>query len=275
MSLPPEDITDQELFLKLLERPCPAEIIDWPSKDLKIKVRVEVQRQNEIDDARLRAQKWVDKEAGKAQVSQGLLTSEVVADRVACELLSRAIKRDTPIPGTEERDAPRYPYIFADADAVRKALLPDELSILWNAYQLTQYRYGPYEDSVQSVEERNAWVAKLAKGGDAGPLLRLPLPHLLRATATLAAERYVLCAVLSGLLPTLPECWASALRNLGTGIGSSTYPPVKCTDQGGLEIDWEGFELEEPETQPKDYIDVLEIAKDIVRDNRLAALEPE
>lgn len=217
MSGPPEDVTDQELFLKLTERPRPSEVIDWPSKSVKQKVRIEVQHVREIRGARTRAQRWFEAGGHKDQEAQGLVLREIMADRIACEILARAIKHEKPIAGTEDDECPRYPFIFKDADAVEAALLPDELKILWDAYQLTQYKYGPYEDSVQTLEERNAWVAKLARGGDAAPLLRLPLPHLLRATASLAAERHVLCAVMSGLLPMLPESWASALGTLGFG----------------------------------------------------------
>jgi hypothetical protein len=275
MVMPPEDVSDEDLFRALLKRPAPSEVIDWPGHDRPgWKIRIEVLRKHQVDDCRERAQRWWDAGHGKAQEKQGLLTNEIIADRVAGEILACAVTRPKPIEGTEERGAPQYPKIFPNADGVRQALFEDELHVLWQAYQLTQYKYGPYEDTITTLEERNAWVEKLSRGGNAYPLLRLPLPQLQKLTASLSAERCVLCGVLASLLPELPQPWASAIENLGIGIGSSSTPAVRLTEQGGLTIEWP--EEEQPlALPPKDYIDVREMAEDIVREARLEALTTE
>lgn len=267
--IPSTDVSSEDLFRALIARPAPAEIIDWPGRDRPDwKVRIEVLRKQQVDDCRERVQRWWDQGRGKTQEQQGLLTQEIIADRVACEILSCAVTRAKPIEGTEERGSPQYPRIFPDADGVRKALLEDEVEVLWQAYKLTQYKYGPFEDTITTQDERNAWVEKLARGANAYPLLQLPLPQLAKLTASLAAEKCVLCGALGSLLNELPASWASALTSLGIGIGSSTMPVVRCSDPGGLTIDWP--EERTPQLPaPKQYINVREMAEDIVRDTRL------
>lgn len=277
MSGPPEDIEDKELFRRLMERPKPADEIDWPSRDIRMRVRVEVQRVDEIEAAHQRVQRWVDQKGYKAQVQQGMPINDVISDRVACEILSQSIKRPKPIQGPDGVDLEphqiRYPRIFKDADDVRKALFPDEVSVLWNAYQLVQYKFGPHEGSVKTAEELNEWVKRLAEGAKEYPLLRTPLPQLLEVTLSLAARVYSLSAVLDTLLPQLPESWASALTNSAFGIGSSFWPAAKCTESG-LSIDAPSGETEPAEMpSQREYIDVAEIARSMVRDARATAIE--
>ncbi len=275
MSFPPEDVSPEDLFKYLLERPAPADVIAWPGKDRAFNVRIEVQRQEEIDNCRKRADKWAKDGGADAQAQQGLLMKEILADRVACELLAVSVKYTKPIKGSEENGQIRYPRIFQSADAVRQALFSDEVTVLWDAYRLAQFKYGPTEETVTTAEERNAWVKKLAKGGDASPFLRLALPQQLAMTASLAAEKLLLSGVLRSLSASLPECWTSALARLPFDIFSSGWPAVSCTPEDGLKVDWES--IPEPELPPIDrsYIDVREIAQDMLREARLAELTPE
>lgn len=275
MSLPPEDVSDEDLFRKLLERPAPSEVYDWPGRNREFKIRMEVLRTEDRHNCQLKAQHWWDEGSGKTQEQQGLLAREIMADRVACEILAKCVTRTKPIEGTEERGATAYARVFPNADGVRKALFDKELQALWNCYLLLEHKYAPGEDGPLTAEERNAWVKKLAKGGDCSPFLRMPLPQQLTMTASLAAEKLVLSGVLRSLSTSLPECWVSALARLPFDIFSSGWPAVSCTPEAGLTLEWDT--VPEPELPPIDrsYIDVREIAQDLVREASLAALTPD
>ena len=220
-----------------MEAPRPSEVIDWPRKvdagDGRMvplaRVRVRVLNQRDIDEARLRAHVWLkEKRRMKAEDMHTLGVREVLADATAREVLCRAIVMENPIEGTEETGYPRYARIFTQAEQLED-LTPDELVCLFNAYQLTQEKYGPYEGNLVDETEVSAWIERLAKGAALSPLALASSPQLARLSTSLAERAYTLSRILESLLPSLDESLVAALSNLDIGTGFFTEPASTST----------------------------------------------
>ncbi len=188
MAGPPKDIAPSELFLKLLECPRPTEVINYPRKDPATgeaigKIRIQVLTQEEHDRARIAAHRTMKAQGFDKDDLAGATMQEVLGDSVARELLAMACLMAD---GVElEDDKQTYGRVFRDAGDLKK-LGSDEIAVLFNAYMLVQAKYGPFESSVSSAADVDAWVTRLMEGGSSFLLLQLPLPALVELTWLLA-----------------------------------------------------------------------------------------
>lgn len=231
--MPPKDVPASELFMKLLEMPRPNEIFDFPRKDeLGIpvgKVRMQTLTSIEHDRAREAAHKAVKARGYSVEELSAPTIKEVLGDAVAKELIAMACLTERNF-GSEER--PTYGRIFRNA-ADLDALTSDEILILWNSYQLVQYKYGPIERNLDQ-EEFNAWVRRLGEGGAEFPLLRLALPQLVILAQSLGAKLCTLFRILESQREALPTSLAAQLADFSMGTGWSGTP-VDSSDLDGSE----------------------------------------
>lgn len=225
---PPNDIEPSELWLKLCE-PTPSEVVDFPRKDRKGnpvgKVRIKVLRMEDHNRARLLATKALKESAkqfGIGELDKNELESEsvreVLGDLIAHELLCMACLSDKEQPGLEDKDGnPTYAKIFHNPSAIRSTLTADETLVLFNAYRLVQYKYGPFERTITDDGDTEAWIQRLKEGGSAFPLLALPLPQLAELTYCLSEKISLVCHILESQLSILPDTLVSDLKNCFTG----------------------------------------------------------
>ncbi len=101
--------------------------------------------------------------------------------------------------GEDER--PVYGRVFRDAGDLKK-LGSDEIAVLFNSYLVTQAKYGPFESSVSTAEDVDAWVNRLVEGGSSFLLLQLPLPALVELTWLLAQRVSTLSGSKESLTPS-------------------------------------------------------------------------
>lgn len=225
--LPPTDIPPSELFRKLLERPRPSQLVDFPAASdfLVGRLRIQVLMHHEHDEVRETVQRYyTEKKKLSAEEQKSPLWAEVIADHTAAELLSRACVQEHPIPAPEG-EPQVYPKVFADGLQVKKVVTSDELTVLWTLYQMIQRRFGPYEGLIASPEELNAWIEKLAVGASAFPLSQLSWHHLVDLAMQLAARAYECSGYLLSLRSSWPPSLAASLERLDIGSFSSGEPP--------------------------------------------------
>lgn len=212
---PPKDVPPSELFLKLMERPVPSEVLDFPAKmpggTPLPRIRILVLRMDQHDDCRIRAREYLK---SKRKLTDGDLAThmggEILGDAVARELLAVAVVTEEQI-GTDNLGAPVYGRVFRGAEDVNR-LTADEIVILFNAYLVVQHKWGPFEVFAGTKEEQDAWISRLQEGAAALPLLDLPLPRLVDLLSSLAGRIYSLSHILGSQLESLPTTLASALE---------------------------------------------------------------
>lgn len=223
---PPKDVEPSELFLKLLE-PQPAEVIDFPRKGHDGKpisqIRIRVLSQEEHDSARIRAFSSLKAKGFSPDDLQDIGMREVVGDRVAKELIAIACTEATSNLDDAATGQPIYARVFHSADDVGK-LRAHEVSVLFNAYILVQDKWGPREHDT----DVDAWVNRLAEGGNAFPLLSLDLPDLVELATSLAERVSTICHVLGSQWSTLPSTCQSDLERYCMGIGSWCEQQENC-----------------------------------------------
>lgn len=222
---PPVDIQPSELWLKLCE-PIPSEVVDFPRKDRKGnpigKVRIQVLRMEDHNKARLvatKALKIAAKEAGIGELDKNELETdavrEVLGDLIAHELLCMACLTDEK-QLDDENGNPVYGRVFGKPSQIREALTADETLVLFNAYRLVQFKYGPFEKTITEDGDIEAWISRLKEGGSEFPLLALPLPQLVGLTFALSEKISSLCHILAFHQSNLPDTLISDLRNCFT-----------------------------------------------------------
>jgi hypothetical protein len=216
---PPEDVSASELWLKLCE-PLPSEVIDFPRKDRDGKpvgkIRIQVLTMEDHNKARLLATKSLKESAKEFGIGQPDMeneaTKEVLGDMIAHELLCLACVTENSQTHLETDGQPVYARIFASPAQIRKALTADETLVLFNAYRLVQYKYGPFERTMEDGDV-DAWIERLRSGGSAFPLLALPLPQLAELTYSLAEKMSMLSRTLGSQWSSLPDTLKSSLEN--------------------------------------------------------------
>jgi len=225
MAGPPKDVPARALWLKLRETPRPSEVVDFPRMgpdgQAISKVRIQVLTQEEHDRARLIAHDVVKRKhgLGEQEINSAVIQDGVYADAVAREVLAMAVVSAEPIPGTENNATPTYAREFTDGTEIGKVLYSDELAILFNAYVVTQHKFGPTESTVSSREEVTAWVQRLKEGGAAYPLLSLSWQALAELAMQLGARSWSLSSILESQFSSLPSSTQSLLATLGIGNG--------------------------------------------------------
>lgn len=240
MSLPPNDVSARDLWLKLCETPAPSEVIDFPRKgsDGKPvgKLRIQVLSMGDHDEARLRAHAALKDRKLTPQDLDGVTVREVYADRVARELLAMACCTVDPIKGSDGV----YGKVFPDAEKIGAKLTADEISVLFAAYLSIQSKYGPMESDIESPEELNAWIKRLAEGGSAVPLAQLPSQACQRLALSLAERAYSLSVILDGLCSSSPGIGASIPAEFAIGTGYFGAQPSSSIETGGATCPSEG-----------------------------------
>ncbi len=218
MAAPPDDVTPEELFLKLTEA-RPSAIIDWPTKekvrpkDRPAKVRVMVLPGIEHERAGMEGrQQFKARYNLTADDMKDPSVERLVADAAAREIIAACVYHVRPFPGSEnEPGGARYPRMFRDAGHVNE-LSAHEIAVLFRAYQLTQETFGPYEGGSMDRAEAELWLRRLVEGGSAFPLLSLPLPQLVALSSSWAEKICGLCGVLASQWPSLPPTLKSDLQ---------------------------------------------------------------
>jgi hypothetical protein len=253
MAAPPDDISAAELYLKLSESK-PSEVFDFPNaKGIRTalrRVRIQVLSMKEHEQARVMAHRRL-KEAYKLKEEDmtGITMREVAGDAVARELLAIACRYEKPMHGTEDNaDGPSYPRMFRDAEHVGQ-LTANEVLVLFNAYLLTQEKYGPFERGINSQEDVDKWIKRIEEGGSEFPLLSLSLPQLVQLTSLLGGRVSSLYRILATQWGSLPDSLRSALQSFSEGILSFGSAP-EDTIETGLESSPEDvmFASEQPLT---------------------------
>jgi hypothetical protein len=221
---PPEDVSPSDLWAKLAE-PRPSQVVDFPRRDAKGaaigKVRIQVLRMEDHDTARIRAHESLKR---KAQF-QGLQKLEaadmespamqaVLGDLSAREILCLACLSDKPTPDTADSDAPFYPRLFKDPDALASRVTADEMAVLFSAYQMVQRNFGPFEKTFLTKEDLDAWIVRLMEAlekEDPLAIARLSLPQLVEVITSLSVRLYGSSAILRSQWSSLPSTLASGL----------------------------------------------------------------
>lgn len=213
--LPPTDISARELFLKLIERPYPSEVVPFPRLDADGKpicnVRIRVLAFETHEQAQLRAEKRIRERYSPEEYAHAVSTDtlkQIIGDAVTAEILAEAVVAVDPEPGSEP---PRYARLFRNADEVR-SLTTDEVSILFSMYLMVQARFGPYESTFRSPEEIDAWVQRIEEGASAYPLALIGSRQRDELLCLLAGR--VSCVL--RLLASPRENWPTLLESLRT-----------------------------------------------------------
>lgn len=231
--LPPNDVTASELFLKLMEKPRPSVVVDFPRIDHVsgkpiAQVRVTVLSHEQHDHARRAAHAALKQKGYSNEDLQSPIFAEITGDAVARELLARATVEVNPIPGSDP-DKPSYARIFRDADDLSKALSADELMLLFNYYLHAQYKFGPM-DKWLDADEVDAWVYRLSQGAGEHSFLALSSVRQVGLLQSLVERISGIYQLLASRSESLPSSLRSDLESFSTAIFSSFVPPADTTE---------------------------------------------
>ena len=258
MAGPPNDVVPSELWRKLSETPKPSEVIDFPRRDMRgrpiDRIRIQVLTMSEHDEARLRAHNWLKDRGIPTEEFDGPTIREVYGDAVARELLAMACVTEDPVKGTEERSVPLYGRLFRTGKDL-EILTADEVLVLFTAYEMAQHKYGPYEGSIRSDDDVNAWTKRLVEGASAFPLAQRNWHQLVELIMSLSERAYCLSVLLESQLSTLPPTLKQPLEDWGIGtsffgerharkIIDGWIPSSSDDDDDEIDVDAEVDELE-------------------------------
>ncbi len=214
-----------------METPRPSEVIDFPRKDEEGKplgrVRIMTLRMEDHDDAKQRAHAKLKKKNFSNDDIASPAIAALYGDAIAKEVIALCCWSEENYGDSEN---PTYARIFGDANDVSK-LSADEVLVLFSAFQLVQFKYGPLEK--MDPEDVDSWVKRLVEGGSGFPLLSLPLPDLVSLTSLLAEKISGVSALLATHLESLPSTLVSSLETLITDIGSYGEPASQPVTSGG------------------------------------------
>jgi len=222
---PPTDIAPSDLLLKLMDRPQPSELVDYPARSTNgtplARIRIMVIRMEQHDEARFRAKEYLK---GKRRLTDEDLRTpfgvSMLGDATARELIAMACHMVEPIHGTE--DSPKYPLIFRTSADVNK-LPADEVTALFGAYLMVQKRYGPYERELDD-QEVNAWIERLEVGASELPLSLLESHQRDELVMCLAARASTFSKLLVSQRQNSPINWESIPESWGFTTGSLSAP---------------------------------------------------
>lgn len=234
MAMPPEDLTPDQLWVKMQEIPRPTEVVDFPRKDPTTgrtlsRIRIQVLTVDEHTTARLEGRRKVmEKYNVKSSELDDFVMQSVVSDVCAKEALKLACLGVNPF--SEADNIKRYPYMFPTDERIN-TLSADEIVTLFNTYTLVQAKYGPFSESVMSDEEYNAWINVLTEGAKVHFLARKNLPQLAELACGLASRAYLLSLIVESLLKDSQSITASQVERLG--IGTSWFTGLQLISSAG------------------------------------------
>lgn len=156
------------------------------------------------------------------------LVKEVIGDAAAMEMLSLAIVSVDPIPGQPEGGNPVYAKLFTTAQELSE-LSAGELAFMFNAYELVQHQCEP-DVLVDTEDDINRWISRLAEGAALDPLVQLPLPQLVLLASSLGARACSLSRILESQLSRLEPTLASSLQRWEIGTGYYGEPLNDATE---------------------------------------------
>ena len=238
---PPEDVPAGTLFQKLQESPAPSEVVDFPRKGADGKpigkCRIFALGMEDHHECRFEAREWVRSKinAGdkRLNAADDELLREVYGDATARFLLQKAVREVEPTGGSADMDCgPQYAFVFMRPEDLDKVLRAPELETLFQAYELIQHKYGPFQNNINSDDEITAWVTRLTEGAADFPLMRCDWLVLADLCKSLAQRTYCLSAVLESQRSSLPNTTASALERWGIGIGLFGSVPASALPVG-------------------------------------------
>lgn len=169
MSLPPETIAPDALWIALQEMPRPQRVIDFPRRDpvtgetvgqVIVRVLTESEQMSAAAAAEEHTVKVMKNAPRRDAQSQGYDT--IYNNESSVQLLFRAVLRLKP---------EGLPF-FPSPQAMRDNLTNEEMGALVRTYLIVQRELGPIVSQMQAGE-MNAWVETLAKGGSSYPLALL------------------------------------------------------------------------------------------------------
>ena len=249
--LPPNDVPASQLFLKLMETPKPSMVVDFPRLDHVTnkpiaQVRIQVLGHEQHDFARQRAHAALKAKNYTLEDLDSPALNEITGDAVARELLAMAVFEVNPIPGENpDKPGPSYMRVFRDAADLTKALTADELSTLFAYYAQVQYKYGPLDKFMDSGDEVDAWVKRLAEGAGEHSFLRLSSPRQVDLLSSLAARISGIYSLLASHSASLPTSLRSALESFSTDIFSAGEQPASLESIGSESSPDEGVSLQQ------------------------------
>ena len=160
--LPPAGIEPDDLLKMMMAAPVPHRIVDFPRKDKEgvplFDLAMMLLTQDEVMAVSAAAEKATRRAMGDdipkiGQASKGY--DDLFNNFSAIEILYRACKHPADLTKP----------LFPTKEFIKKQLTPDEVAILFNNYMTIQIELGPVIGSLSS-EEIDAWVKKLAEGGE-------------------------------------------------------------------------------------------------------------
>ena len=170
MTMPPENVPPNELFKRLMAVPRPYRDVDIPRNDPETKeplgkIRMWVLTQEEQEQCAAAAEEHTRKKLREVmkdlpKADEARRGYEAVYNNAASvEVLWRSCRRT---------DDPKWPF-FPTTSELRKSMSADEIGVLMNHYYTVQDEVGPIV-SRMSLDEEDAWLEVLAKGGSTLPL---------------------------------------------------------------------------------------------------------
>lgn len=165
---PPKDIEASELWSLITTFPRPNRIVDFPRKDpaglvlgqLKMWVLTQEERNMCAAEAERYAKASLKEASGQ---TSGSGYAVLYDNEAAVQFLWRAC-RDI---NDEKRHA------FPSPGMLRKALTGEEIGLLMRTYVMLQWELGPIAADFTSLEEEEAWIRRLAEGGEVFPIASL------------------------------------------------------------------------------------------------------
>lgn len=178
----PPDIAPDELWVHLSSLQRPHRILDYPRVDPVTgqaigKIAMRVLSQAELMSCAAAAEKYTTDILKKTQRREEYSKAyeDIYANESTVQILFRSVYRAKKVDSTTW-ELGTLPF-FPSPDAIRgnegsEGLTQDEIGVLLRSYLIVQRELGPII-SKMTVEEMEAWVSVLAKGGSTLPLARL------------------------------------------------------------------------------------------------------
>ena len=242
--LPPKDVEPTEFFLKLMERPRPSEVIDFPRQEedgsaiaqIRVQVLTTTEQKRGAKAALERCK--TEMQLSKDDMSMSVVEEGLYGQTVAAELLAMAC---VGVEGHETEDGKTlYPFLFANGKMVEDAVPPGELGALFAAYTLIQKKFGPSAEDIVTEAELNAWIRRIIEGGSAVPLAFKDSGQLVDLLTLLISRVFVFSHILESLLPKLPPTLASRLKTWAIGTGYWSLPDEATTSEQDSSSDSNG-----------------------------------
>lgn len=193
---PAPDVSPNEYVRKLMAE-HPSEVLPFPRNGADSKplfdYRMCVLSQRELDGCLIDAEKYTatqfknHKSPNNEDLGavRGEAWAEVYNNAKIVEVLLRACRQVEP--KTNAVGKTYYDPLFIGGEQVRKLLTTDELASLFNAYQNTQFKFGPLWRMLDD-EGVDAIIEKMCEGWDSYPLQALGSGELMLLVVSLVAR---------------------------------------------------------------------------------------